>query len=159
MIPNNKKPLDVAITTYNEFKNTTVMKQFDMKMEELRNSGELEKDMKKRREENNLRELNSKKVARQSVAHIRKWKTTTEKIHMEELAIFSKLNITKFLTIYDRNEIDFFMEDVKDLIQEGKDIVENSRIKRKRARRSISKIKNNHRVIHCIFNVFMNMIF
>ena len=127
MRPSNKKPLDVAITTYNEFKDQTVMKQFDMKMEELRNSGELEKDMKKRREENHLRELNSKKVARQSAAYIRKWKATTEKIHMEELAIFSKLNITKFLTIYDRNEIDFFMEDVKDLIQEGKEIVEEAR--------------------------------
>ena len=45
MIPSNKKPLDVAITTYNEFKDEipAVMKQFDMKMEELRNSGELEK--------------------------------------------------------------------------------------------------------------------
>ena len=124
-----KKPLDVAITTYNEFKDQTVMKQFDMKMEELRNSGELEKDMKKRREENHLRELNSKKVTRQSAAYIRKWKTTTEKIHMEELAIFSKLNITKFLTIYDRNEIDFFMEDVKDLIQEGKEIIKEARRK------------------------------
>ena len=91
-----------------------------------------------RREENNLREITSKKVDRQSAAYIRKWKTTTGKIHMEELAIFSKLNITKFLTIYDRNEIDFFMEDVKDLIQEGKEILQNARIKMKRARRLIS---------------------
>ena len=48
---------------------------------------------------------------------------------MEELAIFSKLNITKFLTIYDRNEIDFFMEDVKDLVQEGKEIIKEARRK------------------------------
>ena len=34
-----KKPLDVAIAAYNEFKDPTVMKQFDMKMEELRTSG------------------------------------------------------------------------------------------------------------------------
>ena len=53
-----------------------------------------------------------------------------EKIYIQELELFTRLKIPKFLSIYDRNEIDFFMEDVKEFIQEGREFIQDRRMKK-----------------------------
>ena len=53
-----------------------------------------------------------------------------EKIYIQELELFTRLKIPKFLSIYDRNEIYFFMEDVKEVIQEGREFIQDRRMKK-----------------------------
>ena len=85
--------------------------------------------MNMRREEKQLKRAKLQKSS-QTISGIYKKmeKTHGKDTHGRTSIIFSKLNISKFLTVYDRNEIYFFMEDVKDLIQEGMEIVHNARI-------------------------------
>ena len=86
MRPKDNDPLDVVVTTYSEYKphsNLDIVKQFDITMELIRNSGETEMD--KRREENKLKELNSKKVSRESNAYIRNWKNQWKRYIIKNL--------------------------------------------------------------------------